>query len=282
MKGPLQLTAIVLLMLLFPGYGVAAEQSPVLRISDGKVISHAEMIAEIRGEDIIFSGEIHNNPHHHRLQLETIIALTDAGVPVAVGFEMFPKEEQAALDRWTDGSMSLEEFKTFYQKHWTLPWTLYEDIFSFIREKRLPAIALNIPSDIVQTVSKSGFLSLTDEQLKRLPPGLGCNVDEQYREFIRRVYMLHKMKGKEFTYFCEKQLLWDKSMAWYLLEYRGKHPQRVVVVIAGLSHAWKNGIPAQVRQYSPTIRYVVLLPEVPGLLERGKTTREDSDYIGLK
>jgi uncharacterized iron-regulated protein len=101
-------------------------------------------------------------------------------------------------------------------------------------------------------------------------------------EFMRRVYALHQMKDKEFQYFCEMQLLWDKSMAWYLLDYLGKKPQRLVVVIAGLRHAWKKGIPAQLRQYSGNIRNAVLLPEVPGMVKPGKTTLEDTDYIGLE
>jgi uncharacterized iron-regulated protein len=232
--------------------------------------------------EVLLSGEIHDDILHHQLQLETIRALNDSGAALAVGFEMFPREQQATLDRWTDGTLSPEDFRTFYEKHWSLPWSLYQGIFFYIREKRIPALALNAPSDVIQTVNRTGFLSLTDDQIKRLPPGLGCNVDEQYMEFMRRVYSLHQMKDKEFQYFCEVQLLRDKSMAWYLLDYLGKKPRRVVVVIAGLRHAWKKGIPSQVRQYSGNIRYAVLLPEVPGMVIPGKTTLEDADYIGLR
>jgi uncharacterized iron-regulated protein len=273
---------ILLAAVSLPANWLSADQTKVYRVGDGRILSLKEMIGEVASTEVLLTGEIHNNIQHHQLQLETIKALNDAGVALAVGFEMFPREQQATLDRWTDGTLSPEDFKTFYEKHWSLPWSLYQDIFFYIREKRIPALALNAPSDVIETVSRTGFLSLTDEQTKRLPPGLGCNVDDKYMAFMRRVYSLHQMKDREFQYFCEMQLLWDKSMAWYLLDYLGKKPQRVVVVIAGLRHAWKKGIPLQVRQYSGDTRYAVLLPEVPGMVVPGKITLEDADYIGMR
>ena len=266
----------------FPAGGLSAGSARVYRVSDGRTMSHGEMIQEVMRAEVLFAGEVHDNIRHHQLQLETIRALNDAGVALAIGFEMFPREQQATLDRWTDGTLSPGEFRSFYEKHWSLPLSLYQDIFSYIREKRIPAVALNVPSDISQTVSRSGFLSLTDEQIRRLPPGLGCDLDDQYMEFMRRVYALHQMKEREFQYFCEMQLLWDKSMAWYLLDYLNRNPKRVVVVITGLRHAWKRGIPSQVRQFSPKTRYAVLLPEVPGTVRLGGITPADADYIGLE
>lgn len=264
------------------GTGNFRDQIQTYKVSNGENIPFEQLIGEIGKAAIIFTGEVHNSERHHRLQLETVRGLSEAGIPAAVGFEMFPKKSQATLDRWVAGSISLDDFKRFYETHWNQPWSLFRDLFLYAREHGIPLLALNIPQEISQKVRQAGFSSLSDEELKQLPPGLGCNVDEKYMQFIQRAFALHKNSDKAFVNFCEAQLLWDKSMAWYLLDVQRAYPGRTIVVITGVSHAWKRGIPAQFRQYSGGINYRVLLPEIPGIVEPGTLTSEDADYIFLK
>jgi uncharacterized iron-regulated protein len=160
-------------------------------------------------------------------------------------------------------------------------WPLFRP-FLYARDHDIPLLALNIPQDISQKVRQSGFSSLTDKELKQLPPGLSCSVDGKYMKFIRKAFAYHNNDDKAFVNFCEAQLLWDKSMAWYLLDYLGKHPGRKVVVITGITHAWKRGIPDQLRQLLGESNYRVLLPEIPGAIEPGSITSDDADYIFLK
>lgn len=240
------------------------------------------MINEVGKADVILVGELHDNERHHRLQLKTVEGLLDNGLRVAIGLEMFPTEAQEQLDRWVAGSVPLDEFIAFYQKHWSQPWPLYRDIFLYARDKNIPLLALNIPSEISQKVRRSGFSSLTDGELKQLPPGLVCNVDDRYMQFIRKAFAMHTNDDKAFLNFCEAQLLWDKSMAWYILEHMRKHPGARIVVITGISHAWKMGIPEQIRQLSAGAHYRVLLPEVTGAVEPGTLSTEEADYLLLK
>jgi uncharacterized iron-regulated protein len=258
------------------------DQVQIYKISNRENIPFEKLIGEISKMDVIFTGEIHNSEGHHRLQFETIKGLSEAGIPVAVGFEMFPKKSQATLDGWVAGTVPLDIFMRFYQAHWSQPWPLFRDLFLYARDHRIQLLALNIPQEISQKVRESGFSSLTSEELKQLPPGLGCNVDEKYMQFIQRAFALHKNDDKAFVNFCESQLLWDKSMAWYLLDFQRTYPGRTIVVITGINHAWKRGIPDQLLQYSGGINYRVLLPEIPGMIGPGTLTSEDADYIFLK
>jgi len=283
MKGRLLIIALGLLLgVCLIGTGSFPGQIRTYKVSNGKNIAFQQLIREISKTDIIFAGEVHNSERHHLLQLETIRGLSEAGIPVAVGFEMFPKKSQATLDRWVAGRVSPDDFKRFYEKHWDQPWPFFQDLFLYARDKGIPLLALNIPQEISQKVRQSGFSSLSDKELKQLPPGLGCNVDEKYMQFIQKVFALHKNDGKAFVNFCEAQLLWDKAMAWYLLGFQRTYPGRTIVVLTGIDHAWKRGIPDQFRQYSGEINYRVLLPEIPGIVEPGILTNEDADYIFLK
>ena len=109
------------------------------KVSNGENIPFEQLIREISKADIIFTGEVHNSEWHHRLQLETVRGLSEAGFPVAVGFEMFPKKSQATLDGWVAGSVSLDDFKRFYETHWDQPWPLFPGPVPLRQRPRYPA-----------------------------------------------------------------------------------------------------------------------------------------------
>jgi uncharacterized iron-regulated protein len=254
----------------------------VYKLSDGEIISFGKMIGDLKKARIVFVGEFHNDELHHKRELAIIKALYREGVPVTVGFEMFQSGSQTALDQWVGGKMSPDAFIQVYDKNWDMPWALYRDIFYYLREHKIPAVALNLPWSISTKVATLGFSSLTDKEMAQLPPGITCSVDEKYMAFIRRAYAAHGIPEKGFDHFCEAQILWDKTMAWHTVKYLEKHPDKTVVVLSGTGHAWKSGIPQQVKILSEGIPCRVILPEVPGDIDPEHITKSDADYILLK
>src|SRR5512135_192781 len=180
----------------------------VLRVSDGKVITFDEMLDDLKKASIVYVGEVHDIPAHHLNQLEIISALHEADRPMAIGLEMFRAENQKALDLWVKGKMPLDRFLPVYYNNWTMPWPLYSDIFLYAREHELDTLGLNIPDAISKKISEKGFGSLTAAEKKQLPPGISCNVDPTYMEFIRRAYAGHSHRDdKGFVNFCEAQMV---------------------------------------------------------------------------
>jgi uncharacterized iron-regulated protein len=257
----------------------AAQQKPVFRVSDKKTISYVQMINDLMQVQIIFVGETHDSEVHHRLQLDIIKALYDSGKPLAVGFEMFTAKSQDILDQWISGNLTQDQFIRAYYENWNFPWPLYRDILLYIKDKKIPAIGLNVEPAITRKVSRSGFASLTKEELERLPPDVGCAVDKHYMDFIRRAYAMHGHGDKGFLFFCQAQLLWDQVMARNITGFLQKNPEETVVVLAGNGHAWKRGIPEQVRLLSEKNRYRVILPTIPGRIDAGSITTDDADYL---
>jgi uncharacterized iron-regulated protein len=258
---------------------IHAEIPKVFQVHEGKVIHHEQLIKDLKKTNLVFVGEIHDRESHHQLQLDVIKALHTLNIPIAIGFEMFKAESQHDLDKWVAGLLPLENFTDVYYKNWSLPWPLYKDILLYARDNKIPVIGLNIPPEISKKVASSGFPSLTKEELEKLPPETGCAVDEKYMRFIRRAYSMHRHGNKQFLHFCEAQLLWDQVMARNLAAFLKKNPDKIIVVITGNGHAWKRGIPEQIRALSGGIRYKVILPEIPGYIDPQNITIEDADYI---
>jgi len=254
----------------------------ILRVRDGAVISFDRMIREISNADIVFVGEVHDVQAHHDMELRIIKSFHESGTPLSVGLEMFRSDSQKDLNSWVSGSSSLEQFLPSYYDNWRQPWPAYRGIFLFAREHRIPLVGLNIPSDIIKAVARSGFIALNTEQKQKLPPGISCDIDPTYMQFIRKAYADHaQQEDRQFLNFCEAQMVWDKSMAWNLIEYHKKHPGKTTIVLSGVDHAWKRGIPEQVARQT-SVTYKVVLPLIPGQIERGSVSLHDADYVMLQ
>ncbi|MDA8387702.1 MAG: ChaN family lipoprotein [Nitrospiraceae bacterium] len=251
----------------------------VLRVRDKRVIGFREMVREIKSADVILLGEVHSSAADHRAQLAVIRALRAAKAPFAIGLEMFRADSQKALDRWVSGQSSLRSFQDIYYKNWSAPWPLYRDIFLYARQRRIPMVGLNVPKDISDTVFARGFNSLTPAEKKEVPPGISCTVDKKYQRFINEAYQFHRvMGGGSFYDFCQAQMLWDSVMAWHIVDHLESAPGVKMVVLTGVGHAWKRGIPARIGRRSD-YRVSVVLPEMPtGKSDRDITTG-DADYI---
>lgn len=270
---------LVLFFILGPAQSYGVER--VLRISDGQVIPFTQMIKDIRNSNIIFVGEAHTNIEHHEAQLQVIKALEALPVTAAVGLEMFTAGSQNELNRWLAGQMKDETFMQTFMDNWGYPWEYYRGIFLYAKKHRISMIGLNVSPEITQKVSRNGFSSLTPGELRQLPPQISCDVDEQYMDFIKKAYESHGMESKSFIHFCEAQMIWDKVMAWNLAKYLTRNPRTTMVVLAGTGHAWKRGIPEQLRrQYE--FHYKVVLPEMPDRINVRSITTEDADYILLQ
>jgi uncharacterized iron-regulated protein len=272
-------TALVLTAL--PGASKVPDDAPVLRVADGKTISFARMASELVSARAVFLGELHHLPDHHRIQLSVIQALHEASHPIALGLEMFRAEDQDGLDAWTAGRMDERSFRRLYERNWTLPWELYADIFRYARDHGIPLVGLNVPESVTSKVARRGFSSLSETEARKLPPGVACEVDDAYMEFIRRSHGLPGHGGRSFRFFCEAQMVWDSAMARHLADYLARHPERSVTVLAGSGHAWRRGVPARLQQLAPGLRSLVVLPRIDGKIAHDTVTTADADYVVL-
>ncbi|UCF31104.1 MAG: ChaN family lipoprotein [bacterium] len=277
------LTVIAVCSILWPSFGRGETADRILRLRDSRVLRLEEIAEDLLSATYVFVGEIHSKKEHHRFQLAVIRTLSESGRPLTIGLEMIEAGNQATLDGWIGGDMDERDFARFFEDHWPAAWILYRDIFLFARENRIPMIGLNVPDEITAQVAREGFYSLSREQLARLP-GVSCVIDDDYRRLMGAALEMH---GKGFTdngdfnRFCEAQMVWDTTMAQRLLDYASEAEDRLLLVLAGNTHAWKHGIPEQMRRRLDNTVFRVILPEIPGFQTRIGIRPERTDYLWL-
>jgi uncharacterized iron-regulated protein len=228
---------------------------------------------------MVLVGEQHDRAEHHAAQLKVIEALHQSGKPVAVALEMFEHRAQPALDQWVSGLMDEDGFVPHFRQNWGDNWHLYREIFLYCRERKIPMLGVNVPRTVTSQVARSGFESLTPEQMGLLPM-VTCRVDPDYMELMREAHG-HGLGDESFRRFCEAQLVWDTAMATYSLDYLRRNPLLTVVLLAGSVHVWKKGIPARLHEQDPALRTRVMLPESEERFRKNAVTLEDADYLLL-
>ncbi len=250
-----------------------------LRVSDGKIIELKDLVKELKGTDVVFIGEVHDNLEHHRAQLSILKTLHESHIPVAVGLEMFRANSQKALDQWVQGGLSVGEFVAVYNDNWKkIPWPWYMKIFKYAMQFEIPLVGLNLPDEITDKVFKQGFGSLNESELKQLPPHITFEEDEQTIAYMRKIFQAHNQSNESFENFSQAQMVWDKTMAYHILNYLKANPGKTVIVLTGFNHARGRGIPAQIKKQS-SYTCKIILPETQGQVERSSTTTEDADYL---
>ncbi|GAB4432695.1 MAG: ChaN family lipoprotein [bacterium] len=257
----------------------AYEHFDILNVKNRKIISVEKFVQEAREADIIIIGEIHDDKRHHDFQLKVIEELNKRGLRLAIAMEMFRQENQKALDDFIIGKIPLNDFLKAYYENWSAPWKLYSSIFLFAKDKKIPLLGINIPKEITEKVAENGFFSLSKKDLEKLPPDVLCDVDDEYVSFIKKIFSLHGKGEKEFKNFCEAQVLWDKSMAFYVLDYMKSNPGRKVIILTGAVHAGKSAITAQIKKLNKNINVLTVIPQIYGRIEPDKITDKDADYM---
>ena len=219
-------------------------ESSAVDLSKMKTLS--DIIKQVSGKKIFYVGEYHNQLSNHEVQLEVIKKLHARNPKMAVGMEMFQLPSQKVLDDFIAGRTYERVFlkESEYFKRWRFDYNFYKPILDFCREFKIPVVALNIPREITEKVSKKGLDALTEDEKKDIPADIDLS-DEEYRDRLKEVFQQHgNTDEKSFEYFFQAQVLWDETMAESIDRFLKKHPDHRMVVIAGNGHlTFGSGIP---------------------------------------
>ena len=191
------------------------------KVPGGEEISGTDVISNALNQSVVLLGEAHANLEHHRWQLQMLSSLHARNPNMVIGFEMFPRRVQEALDKWVAGSLSVAEFldASDWKHGWSIDAKAYLPLFHFARMNKIPMVALNIDSRLRKEVSLKGFDILSEDKFKGVTRP--AEPSKAYLEYLMLVYKKHDRNHKtkiitedlDFQRFVRGQQLWDRAMA---------------------------------------------------------------------
>jgi uncharacterized iron-regulated protein len=247
----------------------------ILHIPTGSLIAEEQLYSYLSGSRIVYVGEAHDNLDHHKVQLRVIRALEERYPgSVSVGMEMFRSSSQPVLDRWVRGEVEEREFYKEWVKNWGIDYDYYRDILEYVRERRIPLIALNASKEQIVAMNHSGGEGEFDRStLPEIDP-----TDPYHRAMVEAVFYdpSHKSHGKgDFGPFYNMLLLWEETMAEAIADHltEGGEERRMVVLSGGGHINYGYGIPKRVfRRLS--LPYTTILPISPAITSNKKLAKE--------
>ncbi len=211
--------------------------------TQAQLIQPGVLLERMARQQVVLLGEAHDSAEDHRWQLHTLTQLYTRQSRMAIGFEMFPRRVQPALDQWVAGTLSEEEFlqRSEWEKVWGFDARDYLPLFHFARMNRIPMLALNVERSLIEAIGKQGWEGVPEAQKEGV--GKPAAPSETYRKALRAVFDHHpaKARGEQaFPRFIESQTAWDRAMAQVMAEHLQKNPGALVVGILGAGHV-RNG-----------------------------------------
>ena len=252
------------LLLWLPGdrahaLGLEIGSAPLIYRPNQQVESAAIVLQDLAKAEVVYLAETHDRPEDHQAQLYILQELHRLRPNLAIALEMFQRPYQPAIDRYLAGDLSEMELQseTQYQKRWGYPWEFYIPILRFAKQKKLPVVALNTPTEITRKVSRTGLDSLTLAEQQWIPPKSAIRLEPAaYRDRIRQIYdEIHAGSGNSanFEKFFLAQVLWDETMADRIASTLQKRPDTLIVVLVGQGHVlYGDGIPNRVARRAGT------------------------------
>jgi uncharacterized iron-regulated protein len=244
------------------------KEGTILHVPTGIEVTPDQMYHLLSGSRIIYVGETHTNVKDHEVELNVLKGL-DRQFPgqLAVGMEMFQKPSQAQLDRWSRGQMKEVDFMEVWLSNWDQSYNYYRDILRYVRDHRIPLVALNAPDELVRGVMKNGTAGLPEELKKDLPQM--DSGDQYHREALEAVFGGHAHGKEGFDRFYQTMLIWDETMAQSVASFltgpNGKG-KKMVVITGGFHVNYGFGVPRRVfrrikEPYAIVMPYTAEIPE---------------------
>ena len=195
--------------------------------SAGEEVQFKSMISDLMYSDIIFFGELHDNPIAHWMELEiTKTSFEQIGDKLILGAEMFEADNQMILNEYLLGKISNKSFES-EMRLWPNYKTDYKPLVEFAKENNLKFVAANIPRRYASIVSREGFEGLE-------------NLSEQAKQFIAPLPMNYDPELE-----CYKQMMDIGGMPNSVMAMKNNLPKAQSAKDATMAHFivqnWKDG-----------------------------------------
>ena len=261
-------------------------QGRIIDLETGEAIDFTDLINKLKPVDVIFVGEVHNNPEHHLIQVQLLQALMARyAPPLAVAMEFFDTTRQPVLDQFMSGDLDETAFleQVDWKNSWRFPYHLYRPILWVSHDKGTALLGINAPNAVVKKVARSGLEGLTPEERNQVARDIDLD-NKAHREYLCSIFKQHPFKKnpkhsvENFDHFYQAQCVWDETMAETIAEYMKAHGGKMVV-FTGNGHIMnKFGIPDRVlRRVDVKTATIVLYP----LTERTTINKRLADYVWL-
>ncbi|TNF26570.1 MAG: hypothetical protein EP329_21040 [Deltaproteobacteria bacterium] len=237
--------------------------------ADGARLSDADVAGRLADVRCIYVAEQHAVPAYHAVQRAVLERLARAGRSVVVGVEWLPASSREIVETWLAGDEPVEALAAAldWEHRWGHDFAAYAPIFAWARAHRVDVVPVNAERGLAREVARTPLAELSEETRAALPP-LDTGNPRHRALFDAMMHAAmsghggHALPALVLDRYYMAQLVWDETMSRNVatLLTDPAHPDRAVVVFAGLGHIrFGLGVPQRVLALTGQ-PYAIVLP----------------------
>lgn len=261
---------------------VRAQDKPAYKLftQEGKDVEYTKMIKALAKADVVLVGELHDNAIDHWLELQVAKDLYAVRNDLALGFEMFEADDQIVLDEYLTGVIE-ERHLLSEAKVWDNYKNDYKPLIELAKEKKLPAIATNVPRRYANLVYRKGIdaLQTLPEEAKKWIAPLPIEIDLTLPGYKSLASMSMGGHGgaPSNENMARSQAVKDATMAYFILKNR----KGLFVHYHGAYHSQNfEGIGWYLKKAAPDLKIVTIHPVEQDSIEAlEEKNRKTADFI---
>ncbi len=238
-----------------------AQNIPAYQIYDslGNPVSYQQMIKQLAKADVVFYGELHNNPIAHWLELEITKSLyKEKNGKIIQGAEMFESDVQLIINEYLQGFIREKDVKN-EARVWPNYTTDYRPLLVFAHDHNLPFIATNIPRRYANLVYRKGLDELNklpDASKKYIAP-LPIKYDSNLACYKKMVDGMVNLGMPANPNIAKAQAIKDATMAYHIAQHLT--PNSTFIHYNGSYHSdYHQGIVWYLRIYAPQAKILTI------------------------
>ena len=276
-----------IIILAFLTLSLSAQDKPAYRVftDKGKKADYNDIIKEAGKADVVFFGELHDNPIAHWLELEiTGDLFSSRGKDLILAAEMFERDNQIMIDEYFSDIIKESSFEKEIRL-WKNYSTDYKPLVDFAKKNGLRFVASNIPRRYASVVSAGGFEALqklSPEALEYIAP-LPVDYDPElpcYKDMLSMDSSIGGgMEKKVNPNLPKAQAIKDATMAWSISEARKDN--QVVIHFNGSYHSDRQmGILWYLGKYAPGTRTLTISAVIQDDIDKlDDENRDLADFV---
>jgi len=251
---------VLIVLAVLIGFSSFKGDKPAYRIfnNDGKKVKYKELLEASKDADIVFFGELHNNPICHWIQFElTRDIYTEKDGDIILAAEMFEADNQLILNEYLEGRISKKSFES-EARLWPNYKTDYKPLVDFAKDSSLAFIASNIPRRYASVVYKKGFEGLDDleAEAKSYIAPLPIEYDAELKGYKDMREQMAAM-GHANENLPKAQAIKDATMAYSIAESAGNG--KTIIHYNGTYHSNNyEGILWYLNKYKPGLKILTI------------------------
>lgn len=250
---------LFLLVCLIPLLAMQDNPAYLLYDRNGKSAKYADLLAAAQKADVVFFGEMHNNPICHWLQLRLTKDLHKiVGERLVPAAEMFEADDQLVLNEYLSGLIKESNFEK-EAKIWNNYATDYKPLVNFAKQNKLPFVATNIPRRYASMVAAQGLESLEklDAEAKKMLPPLPIPLDRELPGYKNMAAMMGGHGGTMSDNMVAAQAVKDATMGYRIAQAWEKG--KLIIHYNGAYHSDNfEGIIWYLNRYKPGLNILTV------------------------